>query len=47
MIGDYDWNEILEFMKKFALVEDINDIVLIGEKDGIRRIKLWEVKDDE
>jgi len=39
MIGDYDWEEILNYMKQFAKVEDIRDIIIIGTKDGIRRIR--------
>ena len=42
MIGDYDWEEILNYMKQFAKVEDIKDIIIIGADDGIRRINVGE-----
>ena len=44
MTGNYDWEEILNFMKSFVRVEEIKDIVIVGEKDGIRRIKVHKVK---
>lgn len=43
---DYDWEEILSLMKAFARVDNITDIILLGEKEGegqsIRRIKLYD-----
>jgi hypothetical protein len=42
MIGDYDWDEIISEMKKFAGVETIDEIFVVG-KEGIRRIKLGDV----
>lgn len=38
MKSEYDWEEILNAMKRFTNVEDIDDIVLLGDEGGIRRI---------
>ena len=38
-----DWEEILEIMKAFARVEDITDIIILGNErggHGVRRIIL-------
>jgi hypothetical protein len=42
MIGDYDWEEILKFIQNFAKVEDIQDIIIVGVDNGIRRIKIGD-----
>lgn len=43
---EYDWDEILNEMKKFARIEDITDIIIIGDKDGemqgVRRLVIGE-----
>jgi len=42
----YDWEEILSHMKSFARVENITDIILLGDSTGkgvgIRRIRIEE-----
>lgn len=42
----YDWEQILAEIKAYARVEDITDIILLGNKEGegfgIRRLKLDE-----
>ena len=42
-MNKYDWESILQNIKKFAVVEDIQDIIIVGTDLGIRRIKF---KDD-
>lgn len=41
---EYDWEQILSMIKSFARIDDISEIILLGDKEGegqgIRRIKL-------
>jgi len=46
MIGDYDWADIMSLLKKFASVEDIRDIIIVGENEGVRRIMVGEAGDE-
>lgn len=39
-MNEYDWDDIIEKMKGFTRVEDIDDIVILGENGGVRRIKV-------
>jgi metallophosphoesterase superfamily enzyme len=45
----YDWNEIIKIIQSFAKVEDISDIILLGDKkgvgQGVRRIELLEIEE--
>lgn len=48
---EYDWDSIMLIMKGFARVENITDIIIIGdgvgEGQGVRRIKLTGVNEDD
>jgi len=43
-MDNYDWEEIINIMKGFARVEGIQDILIVGEDEGIRRIKVGIVE---
>jgi len=43
---EYDLEDILEKLKGFARVEDIDDIVILGVNGGVRRIIVQEYQDD-
>jgi len=49
-MSTYDWKGILAEMKSFARIDDITDIILVGEQtgegQGIRRIMIREEEDD-
>jgi len=38
--NNYDWEEILKYIKEFTNVEDISDIIIIGTNKGVRRINI-------
>lgn len=43
---EYDWEQIISQIKAYARIEDITDIILLGNNNGegvgIRRLKLDE-----
>ena len=43
---EYDWDDILEKLKSFARVEDIIDLVVLGQDGGVRRIILEEYDEE-
>lgn len=39
-----DKKTLIELIEGFERVEDISDIIIIGENEGVRRIKFGEFK---
>lgn len=40
MNREYDWEELLLPIKSFARVENIKEIIILGDNDGVRRVIL-------
>ena len=39
-MNEYDWDDIIDKMKGFVRVEEISDIIVVGEDGGVRRINV-------
>lgn len=44
---NYNWKEITELIKSFARVENIKNIIVLGEGGGIRNIEINNSEKDK